>query len=158
MLGRVIRDPDHVESAVEEMEGLGLLPVETTFAGDKATRQTRAQVVGGPAWLASLEGQAVDGYEIHVGRTVGSGGWLVAEGGHGDSASGLAGAASADGRVWGTYLHGIFQNAGFRRAWVRSFQGQAFPSARRAATPTEVNRILAPPAGWTVWPMLSKPR
>ncbi len=123
MLGRVIRDPDRVESAVEEMEGLNLLPVETTFTGDKATRQTRARVTGGPAWLSALNGQTVDGYEIHMGQTVGNGGWLAAEDGHGDSASGLAGAVSPDGRIWGTYLHGIFQNAAFRRAWVSSLKG-----------------------------------
>jgi adenosylcobyric acid synthase len=128
MLGRVIRDPDAVESAVEEVEGLSLLPVETTFAGDKATSQTRARVMGGPAWLASLEGQTVDGYEIHAGRTVGSSPWLSIEERRGVSAGGSDGAVSADGRVWGTYLHGLFHNAAFRRAWVRSLQGAGTPS------------------------------
>ncbi|MDO9066179.1 MAG: cobyric acid synthase, partial [Chloroflexota bacterium] len=92
MLGRIVRDPDHVESALEEAEGLSLLPVETTFAGDKATCQTRARVLGGPAWLAALAGQTVNGYEIHMGRTVGSSAWLSIEERHGASAGGSDGA------------------------------------------------------------------
>ncbi|MDP3046413.1 MAG: cobyric acid synthase [Chloroflexota bacterium] len=123
MLGRIVRDPDHVESSLEEAEGLSLLPVETTFAGDKATCQTRARVLGGPTWLAALAGQTVHGYEIHMGRTVGSSAWLSIEERHGVSASDSDGAVSADGRVWGTYMHGLFQNATFRRAWLGSLHG-----------------------------------
>jgi adenosylcobyric acid synthase len=50
MLGRVIRDPEGVESPAGEVAGLGLLPVETTFAQEKATRQARGRVAGGPGW------------------------------------------------------------------------------------------------------------
>ena len=57
-----VRDPEQVESPVDEMAGLGLLPVETTFAASKATHQARARLLGGPGWLGGLAGRSVEGY------------------------------------------------------------------------------------------------
>ena len=71
MLGEVVHDPQHVESKLDSAPGLGLLPIETTFAGDKATHQASAKIKDGSGWLAALEGQTVTGYEIHMGRTQG---------------------------------------------------------------------------------------
>lgn len=120
MLGRVIRDPARVESAAGEAPGLGLLPIETEFEGEKATFQARARVLGGPGWLAGLAGQEVHGYEIHMGCSRGGRSWL--EIGHRNGApAGLPeGAIGQDGRVWGCYLHGLFHNAALRRAWLAS--------------------------------------
>jgi adenosylcobyric acid synthase len=118
MLGRVIRDPARVESLEGEAPGLGLLPVETTFETSKATHQARARVLGGPGWLGAVAGQEVEGYEIHMGRTCGGNPWLEIT-----RAGGAVlpdGAASADGRVWGCYLHGLFASAALRRAWLAS--------------------------------------
>jgi adenosylcobyric acid synthase len=112
MLGRVIRDPCHAESTSGEAQGLGLLPVETTFEKAKVTEQVRARVLGSPGWLATVAGQEVAGYEIHMGRTTGGRPWL--------ESSRPDGAASEDGRVWGCYLHGLFANTIFRRAWLAS--------------------------------------
>jgi len=120
LLGRVIRDPCGVESRVVESAGLGLLPVETTFAENKATFRVKAQVLGGPGWLSAAAGQEVDGYEIHVGRTAGGRPWLDVATRNGQRAGLPDGAVSDDGRVWGCYLHGLFHNTGLRRAWLDS--------------------------------------
>lgn len=129
MLGRVVRDPDHVESPTEEAPGLGLLPVETVFGGEKATHQARARVLGKWGWLAAVAGQTVHGYEIHMGRTTSSQPWLEITGRNGSPASLEDGAVSVDGHVWGCYLHGLFENQAVRRAWLSSL-GQGSREAR----------------------------
>jgi adenosylcobyric acid synthase len=119
MLGRIIRDPSHVESRDDETKGLGLLPLETVFAEAKATSQIRARVLGGPGWLATAACQELEGYEIHMGQTIGGRAWLE----NGDNRT--DGAASDDGRVWGCYLHGLFANSAFRRLWLASLSAPA---------------------------------
>jgi len=118
MLGQIIRDPDHVEADVDVTPGLGLLPTETLFAREKATYRARAQVQAGTGWLADLQGQTVEGYEIHAGHTHGGQAWLKITHRNGHPAEVWDGAVSAEGRVWGTYLHGVFANANLRRAWL----------------------------------------
>jgi adenosylcobyric acid synthase len=120
MLGRVVRDPERVESADEEVPGLGLLPVETVFAKEKATHRAQARLLDGPGWLAPLAGQVVYGYEIHMGRTQGGRAWLEISERNGTSVSVQDGAVSGNGRVWGCYLHGLFENQALRRAWLTS--------------------------------------
>jgi adenosylcobyric acid synthase len=104
MLGRRIEDPDGVEGPPGGVEGLGMLDVVTVMGRDKRL----ARVAG--RHLAS--GAALRGYEIHMGRTEGPDmerPWLSV-GGRPE------GAQSADGRVRGTYLHGIFAADAFREA------------------------------------------
>ncbi|AUH33906.1 cobyric acid synthase [Paracoccus tegillarcae] len=103
MLGRVIRDPLGADGAPGETEGLGLLDVETEMATDK--RLTRI--------TGTALGQTISGYEIHMGRTEGP-----------DCARPFAhipdpdGAISRDGRVTGTYLHGLFADDSLRAAFL----------------------------------------
>ncbi|MFA7296450.1 MAG: cobyric acid synthase [Dehalococcoidia bacterium] len=114
MLGDRLADPLGVEAAAGiEVAGLGLLPIATTFAAEKVTRRAAGTVLAstGP-WAAS--GAAVEGYEIHMGRTEGSGGTALAPLLRLDGAD--DGAVSADGRVAGCYLHGLFHNTAFRHA------------------------------------------
>jgi adenosylcobyric acid synthase len=121
MLGRVIRDSAHVEAQGGEAPGLGLLPVETVFETAKATFQVRGRILGGPGWLRAAAGQEVEGYEIHMGRT--SGGcppWLELSRQNGATAVLTDGAVSEDGRVWGSYVHGLFANGAIRRLWLGS--------------------------------------
>ena len=125
MLGERIHDPQRVESSHPEVEGLGLLPVVTTFAGEKATYRARARVRGGPSWLAPLAGMEVQGYEIHMGRTTTSSPWLEIVERNGRATRLPDGAVSEDGRVWGCYLHGLFANDAFRRAWLDSLRRDA---------------------------------
>jgi len=119
MLGEVVHDPQHVESKLDSAPGLGLLPIETVFAGDKATHQASAQVRNGPGWFAELEGQMVTGYEIHMGRTDSQSSWLEISKRSGQSVQVPDGASSEDGKVWGCYVHGLFANENLRRAWLK---------------------------------------
>ncbi|MEW6518504.1 MAG: cobyric acid synthase [Thermodesulfobacteriota bacterium] len=102
MLGRLISDPHGLESAHKCLAGLGLLDLETVLARDKTL--TRRQ------GIHRLSGLAIRGYEIHHGQTTSSHPSLL------HFADGRScGAASADGLVWGSYLHGIFDDDHFRR-------------------------------------------
>jgi cobyric acid synthase CobQ/L-threonine-O-3-phosphate decarboxylase len=114
LLGREIRDPGRIESVSGADSGLGLLNAVTTMASEKTL--SRAEGTHGPS------GCRVAGYEIHHGRTTGEGPAL--SGVEGDevilrrSDGEAIGFASGDGRVWGTYLHGIFDADAFRRWFV----------------------------------------
>jgi adenosylcobyric acid synthase len=107
MLGRWVADPDGIEGPPGRAEGLGLLDVETVLTGDKVLRPARGT-------LAS--GERFEGYEIHVGRTSGPEAarpFLVREDGTGE------GAVSADGAVAGGYVHGLFDSAPARAAFLK---------------------------------------
>jgi len=119
MLGEVVHDPDHVESKLENAPGLGLLPIETVFAGDKATHQASAKIQNGSGWFAELEGQTIRGYEIHMGRTDSQTPWMQLTERSGQSVQVPDGATSKDGKVWGCYVHGLFANENLRRAWLK---------------------------------------
>jgi adenosylcobyric acid synthase len=120
MLGRWIHDPEYVESSEARVEGLGLLPTETFFLPEKATHQVHAQITGRTAWLANLSECDVQGYEIHMGRTISASSWLQINTRHGLPCEIPDGSMSADGRIWGCYLHGLFGNDAFRHAWLTS--------------------------------------
>ncbi|MBQ8202460.1 MAG: cobyric acid synthase [Clostridia bacterium] len=105
MLGRKLHDPDHVESRVPELAGLGLLDVEVTFAKEKHTAQASG-VVDASGWLAEANGVTVDGYEIHAGyNQLGENAlpWLRIGGK-------VDGVMNARGNVLGSYLHGLFDD------------------------------------------------
>jgi adenosylcobyric acid synthase len=125
MLGRVIRDPDHAESSLDAVPGLGLLPVETIFAPEKATHRVQARLLGGPGWLSGLTGQVVSGYEIHMGRTEGKCAWLEITQRSGAAVAVQDGTLSEGGKIWGCYLHGLFENRALRYAWLASLGWQA---------------------------------
>jgi len=106
MLGRVVRDPDGIEGPVREIEGLGLLDVETVMEPEKTVRTSQARSVA--------YDEPLSGYEIHLGRTTGSDCRRPAI-----TIDGAPdGAVSADGKVFGCYLHGLFEAAGFRRRFL----------------------------------------
>jgi adenosylcobyric acid synthase len=106
MLGRTISDPDGIEGPAGVVTGLGLLDVETTLTADKTTVAVSGREIA--------TGEAVRGYEIHLGATQGPdcARPMVDLGGR------LDGARSRDGRVAGTYMHGLFVADGFRRAFL----------------------------------------
>ncbi|MCR9147258.1 MAG: cobyric acid synthase [Rhodobacteraceae bacterium] len=106
MLGREIADPDGLEGAPGSVPGLGHLDVTTVMRPEKHLSLTEA------AYLPT--GDAVTGYEIHLGDTDGpdkARAWLRI----GDRAEG---AANATGRVRGCYLHGLFASDRFRAAYL----------------------------------------
>ena len=104
MLGRTISDPDGIEGTPGTVDGLGLLDVDTVLTADKRL----VEVTGRHA----ASGAALAGYEIHIGRTQGADTArpfaLLGEGGEPD------GAVSANGRIAGTYVHGLFASDTFR--------------------------------------------
>jgi adenosylcobyric acid synthase len=121
MLGRTVADPDGVEGTPGTHPGLGLLDVETTLTGDKRVRPVAGTEIG--------SGLSVSGYEIHLGRTAGAGTarpWLRVEGEP-------DGAVSADGRIMGSYVHGLFQSDDFRRSFLARLGAVADPGLLFAA-------------------------
>ncbi len=125
MLGKAIYDPLYVESRRSGTTGLGLLPMETTFAAEKATYQSGAVIQVGRGWLAGLNGETIKGYEIHMGRTLGANPWLDIRFRNGQGVSIADGAVSGNGRVWGCYIHGLFANRNLRHAWLRNLGWRA---------------------------------
>ncbi|MSQ15898.1 MAG: cobyric acid synthase [Dehalococcoidia bacterium] len=112
MLGTRLMDPDHVESIHDEVDGMGLLPVETTFLPNKITQQVAATVEASAGILSGAAGFPVTGYEIHCGISNRDGlapAFLINQRG-GSSAQDYDGAVSGDGTVIGTYIHGLFHN------------------------------------------------
>lgn len=113
MLGQSILDPQGVESSTTETIGLGLLDVTTTFAREKITAQVEGVALG--------SGLPVAGYEIHAGRVTRQNTALplirlTMRGGQ--AVSELEGAQSPEGRIWGTTMHGVFDNASWRRQFI----------------------------------------
>src|SRR5262249_4852365 len=106
MLGSAIEDPEGVENAgrANRTTGLGLLPAGTVMRGEKTVRRVTGEA---GCWSAL----SFRGYEIHMGETVYPAGCLpfakiVREGGEAVA----DGAVSPDRRIWGTYVHGIFDD------------------------------------------------
>ena len=118
MLGEIIRDPDQVESENREVQGLGLLPLTTTFLRSKSTHQVKGTVSQAKGILARASGLSLTGYEIHMGRTVGQGvaSPFVIEERSQMVCQDPDGCYDADGNVLGTYVHGLFHNGGLRQA------------------------------------------
>jgi len=132
MLGREIRDPAGIESAHERAEGLHLLEVRTTFAPVKSTHRVTAEIAAPKGLLAGVTG-AVAGYEIHMGETIVSAPALRIRVRSGTPCEAFDGALSDDGQVFGTYLHGIFDNDALRDA-ILSRLAERRGLARRSAS------------------------
>jgi adenosylcobyric acid synthase len=109
MLGRTIADPEGIDGAPATVEGLGLLDVATVMTADKRTTPVSGR--------HCATGADIAGYEIHLGQTNGPDCErpMVTIDGRQD------GAISSDGRIQGTYVHGLFGSDTFRRAWLANF-------------------------------------
>jgi adenosylcobyric acid synthase len=125
MLGRAVRDPHGVESGGDEA-GLGLLPVTTVLASEKITRRVRAR------WRPGR--RDFEGYEIHMGATTREGARPLLE------VDGRAeGCVSSDGRVWGTYLHGLFEEGAPRRHVLQWARGGAALAATSSSADVAID-------------------
>ncbi|KHQ50244.1 cobyric acid synthase [Mameliella alba] len=129
MLGRVVDDPQGIEGPAGRDPGLGLLEIDTVMTADKSLTEVNAR--------HAATGTTFHGYEIHIGRSEGP-----------DRARPFAfvgdnpeGAISADGRVMGSYLHGMFRDDRFRAAWLEGFGVAA--SASYDATVEQTLEALA---------------
>lgn len=121
MLGQSIYDPHHTESDFSEVAGLGLLPVTTTFADWKQTYQVQALCRPFSFMGETLQAGRLGGYEIHMGQTDVAPGavepFVVCQR-SGRDCSLTVGTAREDGLVFGTYIHGLFDNDPFRRDMI----------------------------------------
>ena len=116
MLGQTLRDPEGVEQK-GEMRGMGLLPCETEFTPSKARTRTAAKVLTGP-----FAGAAMEGYEIHMGRTKRLAGQPLCRLENGQEEGAM------QGNVFGTYLHGLFDEGSLTEAlasWLLARKGIA---------------------------------
>jgi adenosylcobyric acid synthase len=120
MLGELIVDREGVESPPgTEAAGLGLLPVRTVFEATKVTRRCHATVVPQTGWTQVAAGLCVEGYQIHCGRVFSeSHPFLRLKPSFPGDLPKLEGAMGATGAVWGTSVHGLFENPGFRWLWL----------------------------------------
>lgn len=112
LLGEMICDPDHVESGQEAVEGIGMLPVKTTFAFPKIVQCISGRHIE--------SGAALRGYHVRMGRTCVEQSvkpFLEVEEDN-RMICNEDGVSFQEGRVFGTYLHGLFDEAGFRRWWL----------------------------------------
>lgn len=114
MLGETIVDAESVETAAAGIRGMGLLPVNTYFETEKVKTRTEGKCGELTGVFKKLSGKKVSGYEIHMGRTRRTG-WGASE------FLDLKGKkdGSCLGNVFGTYLHGIFDEEEFRTAFVQ---------------------------------------
>ncbi|PZO82212.1 MAG: cobyric acid synthase CobQ [Mesorhizobium amorphae] len=130
MLGRSVADPDGVEGPPGEEAGLGLLDLRTVLSGSK-----RLETVCGK----TADGTPFSGYEMHMGVSEGP-----------DRARPFAfidgvpeGAVSAEGRVSGTYVHGIFSDDRQRSAWLRRLGGTDSQLDYEAGVDAVLDRLAA---------------
>lgn len=130
MLGKRLSDPEGTEGPPGSVDGLGLLDVETVLAGAK-----RLEAVAG----ISFDGISFAGYEMHIGRTTGA-----------DCARPFStiggqaeGASSADGRVVGTYVHGLFSDDRQRSAWLTRLGGSSSGLDYEANVDAILDRLAA---------------
>lgn len=114
MLGQRILDPDRVESSYPEVQGFGFLDMETVMEKEKSTRQVEAAWCHSDAgyFSAMVSEQPLKGYEIHMGQTEYR---SVEHPVYVKTTGHWEGAVNEKGNVFGTYLHGIFDNL----AWTR---------------------------------------
>jgi adenosylcobyric acid synthase len=113
MLGTRILDPDGIEGPPGEAPGLGLLEIETRLTREKRLVETLGH--------GALDHAIVRGYEMHMGVSRGP----ATARPFLELAGGPDGAVSADGRVMGCYLHGLFAADGFRHAFLTRLKHRA---------------------------------
>ncbi|MBI4733364.1 MAG: cobyric acid synthase, partial [Rubrobacteridae bacterium] len=156
MLGNIIEDPDRVESDVAYIKGLGLLDCKTVMTGDKITQQVEAVILpqdngsGNNSRIRrSIDGlfygtkdTKVKGYEIHMGRTDAgpSADYILEIKKRGDrECSTSGGLVSGDGMVFGTYVHGIFDNDEFRNLLLENLKRRKGKMTQTNVLGLEVN-------------------
>lgn len=129
MLGSLIVDAEGIEGPAGDSEGLGLLDVATRMIPDKRLTEITA--------VHAASGQTFEGYEIHIGRTDGTDCTRP----FASIGNRLEGAISPDGKVIGSYLHGMFRNDAFRAAFLRGLGAEASDVSYGEAVETTLNAL-----------------
>jgi adenosylcobyric acid synthase len=130
MLGRTLSDPHGIEGEPRTVPGLGLLEVDTVLTPDKHLATVTGRSVG--------DDLPFSGYEMHVGETVGADAGrpvLRFDDGRPD------GAASPDGRVRGTYVHGLFAHDAQRAAWLHRLGARTDGTSYEAGVEAALDRL-----------------
>ena len=110
MMGKTVHDPSGLEGQPGSSEGMGLLPIETILKAPKTTTLTHF----------SWDGQPGAGYEIHMGQTIRTAGTLLfsVTQRNQNPCQDEDGCVSADSKLMGTYIHGLFNNPGILKSWL----------------------------------------
>jgi adenosylcobyric acid synthase len=122
MLGETVTDPLGMERD-GSAAGLGLLPIRTVMQADKVTRNVTGNIAVRFLFGQPVADSQVSGYEIHIGRTIyqeGAAPFAVFSKGTRSSCNHTDGCVSTDSRVFGTYLHGLFDDDRFRHQFLRA--------------------------------------
>lgn len=139
MLGERVLDPLALESGIREAQGLGILQVETELLLEKETHQALAYLdEAGQRMLPECNG-VLTGYEIHLGNTRATANPqpFARIFRRGDNSVAIDdGSVSADGRTFGTYLHGIFDNVRFREMYLNRIRHEKGMPLRRGSAKT----------------------
>lgn len=123
MLGRKMADPYKIETTRHEIDGIGLIAIDTMLNREKTLQRKEG--------IHLSSGKKITGYEIHHGITEGGEPPVLSF-----SDGSVCGSSSFDGRVWGAYLHGIFDEDIFRRWFIDDL--------RQRKGLSRENRVLAP--------------
>jgi adenosylcobyric acid synthase len=146
MLGESLLDPERVDSTVTAADGLGVLPIETTFVPTKATVRVRARATKAAGLFDAAAGEEWPAYEIHAGRTTSRLAWaerpFVLTSRAGRSIEEPEGMVGAEGAVLGTSLHGLFAASAMRRALLSELARRRgrIPDERWGASPPAAER------------------
>ncbi|MBN2796796.1 MAG: cobyric acid synthase [Clostridia bacterium] len=125
ILGNTLADPDHTESAITEIQGLGLLDTHTIFEKEKTTTQIKGRILSEK--VPTLKDKIIQGYEIHMGQTVlgeKAEPFLTIEQRLDQTVKVLDGAISENGKIFGTYIHGIFDDLDFTRSFLNQIRNE----------------------------------
>jgi adenosylcobyric acid synthase len=125
MLGKQISDPEHTESHLDSIAGIGLLDIVTTFISSKMTHQVTASCNNNGFLGVNFKCDHLSGYEIHMGRTE-----FLDDSQHAftitsrsaQPITSIDGVVRSDGLVMGTYIHGIFDNDEYRRSLLNALR------------------------------------
>ena len=118
MLADSLHDPHNVESNLKSISGLGLLDMKVTFGTQKNTTQVKGEITADIGVLSGLKGCRIEGYEIHMGEnTYGSEitECIAADERSGEKVKVVDGVCNAQGNVFGTYIHGLFDSGALLR-------------------------------------------
>lgn len=125
MLGKLIEDPYKTESNLLKVEGMGLLNTKTEFQQKKVTTQVEGSLSDCEGLLEGIKEPVIKGYEIHMGTTEYMDGCVpflniqkVLE----KTESSIGGIRNEDGSVFGTYIHGIFDNLNFTAGFINNLR------------------------------------
>ncbi|WP_055070418.1 cobyric acid synthase [Clostridium massiliamazoniense] len=117
ILGQKLINNLKVEGEIEEIEGLGLLNIVTEFKEEKVRTQVKAKIKGDKGFLNKCDGIVVEGYEIHMGVTKevmeGTSPFVEIYNSLGKNDKRVEGYRNKDKKVYGTYIHGIFDSLEF---------------------------------------------